>query len=121
MEPINKELPPIRNVEELHRAMGLVRQRIKIREQRLEKAWEELPEQTIKATLGGIIPIFLQNRMAAGAWRVIRGLFSVITGKTDGKEATGWTGSLLAGARQLGFFTMLKFFFDRFGGKTMGK
>lgn len=114
-------LPPIRNVDELHRAMHSLKQRIRQRELKLEQAWQELPQQTIKATLGAVIPIFLQNRMASGAWKLIRGLFGVVSGKAEGQEGAGWAGSLLAGARRLGLFTILKFVFDQLGRKRRGK
>lgn len=116
-----KGMPPIRNVDELHRAMHGLKQRIRQRERNLEQAWQELPAQTIKATLGAVVPIFLQNRMASGTWKLIKGLFGLFSGKTGGQEEAGWKSSLLAGARRLGLFTLLKFVFDQLGRKKSGK
>ncbi|GAC1397332.1 MAG: hypothetical protein NVSMB63_17770 [Sediminibacterium sp.] len=97
----------IQTQEDLNRAIRQVKQRIKKREQDLEQRWNRLPEETIKTTVGAILPVFISNRVAAVAWKLIKVLTGLLNGKTGGKPGD-WQERLRSSAKQLGFFGLLR-------------
>ncbi len=109
---------PIHNIEsqaDLRAAIQEVKQRIAARERALEERWNKVPEESIKSTLGLVLPIFMNNRLAAGTWRVMRGAFRLLAGKTDGQG--GFKEGLFSGARQLSIFAVLKFLYNLWTGR----
>lgn len=61
---------PIRNQDDLQRAISLLKQRIRRREEDLEKRWEQLPEAAAQTVVETAVPLFLGNRIASVALRV---------------------------------------------------
>ncbi len=111
-------LHTIENQAALRAAIQEVKQRIAAREQALEERWNKMPEESIRATLGLVLPIFMNNRLASGAWRVMRGAFRLLAGKTDGQGE--FKEGLLSGARQLSVFAVLKFLYNLWTGRRKG-
>ncbi len=111
-------LHTIENQAALRAAIKEVKQRITAGEQALEERWNKVPEESIKATLGLVLPVFMNSRLAAGTWRVMKGAFRLLAGKTD--EQGGFKEGLFSGARQLSVFAVLKFLYNLWTGRKKG-
>lgn len=103
----NKDLSHIDNLEDLQAEIKKVRAGLKHKEQDLEARWQQLPSETVKATLGNAVPFFLNNAVASKTWGLVRNagtlLFSgTAKGKGDLKE------TLLNSAKQFGLFAAIK-------------
>ncbi|WP_076379628.1 hypothetical protein [Filimonas lacunae] len=99
----------INNLDDLQKEMRLVNTRIKQQEGDLKNRWERLPQETIKATLGSIIPFFLRNKVAGTTWSLIKNAVSLISGSKAKKEDAGdWKSFLVGNAKQLGVMAILR-------------
>ncbi len=103
----NKDHSYIHNMEDLEAMKVMLKIRIKDRERDLAERLHNLPQETIKATIGGVVPFFLRNKVAGTTWQLVRGSLGLIFGKNAGSK-TGIKESLLSSAKKLGLFTLLK-------------
>lgn len=100
-----KDLSSINNLDDLKAKIRSVRVSLKEQEVELGERWKHLPQETIKATVGSLIPFFLNNKVAGSTWRLLRtatGLFVNRRRNDDLKD------DLWKSTRQLGVFTLLK-------------
>ncbi len=114
----NPETTRITSQEMLREEMRRVDQRIRARENDLAERWNRLPEETVKATVGAILPIFIGKGLASGIWKLVKAGVDMVKGKKsdelgDGNSKNG----ILAGASKLGIFTVLKLLFNLWKGK----
>lgn len=99
----------INNLDDLQQEIRLVNARIKLRERDLKDRWERLPQESIKATLGSVIPFFLRNKVAGNTWTLIKSAISLFKGAKTSKEVPAdWKSFLLDNAKQLGWLAALK-------------
>lgn len=113
------QVPPsrIRTATDLEREIKLVKLRIKAHEMDMKNRWKRLPEESIKATLGAVIPFFLKRKVAATTWSVLKGAAGLFFNSQAPAAAAGkglkdlllgnakkW--GLLAGVQ--GLFNMIK-------------
>lgn len=99
----------INNLEDLHQEIRQVKVRIRQRETDFKDRWKRLPEESIKATLGSIIPFFLRNKVAGTTWTLIKSALSLVKGaKTKSEEPGDWKSFLLGNVKQLGIIAALK-------------
>jgi len=103
------ELPDIETLDELRAQIILLKADIKRQEKDLEERWKRLPQEAIRSTIGGVVPIFLNQKIASGTWGFLKGLTHLFTKEKaeDGHELT-WKEKLLKPVKQAGFFTALK-------------
>jgi hypothetical protein len=80
----------------------MVKLRIAEREADLKDRLENLPRETIKATIGSVLPHFLNNKVASTSWQVMRGVTGFIFRKKDSGK------TLFSSAKKWGFFTVAK-------------
>lgn len=110
--------PRITSLEELHTEMRRVKQRINDREDGLGKRWRQVPGEAVKGVVEAVLPLFLGNELASGAWRLVKGAVELIKGKNPGDKAGGsWKDNLAGGAKKLGLFTAVKLLFNLWKGK----
>jgi len=104
-----RQLGHINNLNDLQKEIQLVNARIKQSEKDLKARWERLPQESIKATLGSVIPFFLRNQVAGKTWTLLKSAISLFAGSKEKKvAATDWKGFLLANAKQLGLIAALR-------------
>lgn len=109
MTPQNNTVTTLSN---LQAEMTLVKKRIRIREIDLEKRFQRLPEESLKATMGAVFPAIINNKIADGTWQLLRGIAGLFLGsnKPNDKQFS-WKEILLSPAKNLGIFTLLKLVF----------
>lgn len=101
----------IQNLEDLQKEIRKVNGRIKQHELELKSRWERLPQESIKATLGAVIPLFLRNKVAGGTWTFLKAAVSMFIGsktKVADPLPGNWKSFLLGNAKQLGIYAVLK-------------
>lgn len=104
-----RQLGHINNLNDLQKEIQMVNTRIKQQERDLKARWERLPQETIKATLGSVIPFFLRNQVAGKTWTLLKSAVSLFAGSKEKKVAvTDWKTFLLANAKQLGLIAALR-------------
>lgn len=103
-----KDLSHINNIDDLKTEILATKIRIRQAEVDFEDRWKRLPQESIKATLGSVIPLFLNNKIAGGTWSVLSTILKMFLGKTgkDGNDTL--VGSLLKGSGKVGIFAALK-------------
>jgi hypothetical protein len=115
------EIKPIQNWSSLRAAREQLRVRIREREGRLETAWKQIPEETLKMAIGAVLPAFLSERLAGGLLGVIRGAWSFLGAGKTGEEGAEWRTYLGKTLRQVGVFGLLRLILGFFGGKNREK
>ncbi|MBI2274097.1 MAG: hypothetical protein HYU70_09905 [Bacteroidetes bacterium] len=111
---------PIGSLSDLRTEMYEVKNRLKEKEAGLTERLHQLPGEALKATVGGIVPLFLGGELASGAWKLAKGAFELIKSRKSGDQsgASGdWKTDLLGGAKKLGIFGALKLLFGLWRGK----
>lgn len=90
----------------------LVKDRIKNSEIDLKKRWQRLPEESVKATLSIVLPVFISNKIAGGTWQLLQSVLGLFFGSNKSGDAqTVSRDALLAPAKKVGVFTLLKLVF----------
>lgn len=110
----------ISSLADLHTEMYEVKNRLIAKEADLKKRLHQLPGEALKATVGGIVPLFLGGELASGAWKLAKGAFELIKSRKSGDQAgagADWKTDLLGGAKKLGIFGALKLLFGLWKGK----
>lgn len=108
----------IASMADLRAEMQRVKERVIDHEQQLGKRWKQVPMETIKVVLGGIIPLFIGGELGAGAFKLVKGLFELIKNKKEGDGSESkWKEDLTGGATKLGIFTGLKLLLNLWKGK----
>ncbi len=102
----------IQDLEELQLKVRSLKRDIREQEKDLEERWDRLPHETIKATVGAVIPVFLDNRVASGAWKMIKEGLSFFFSRGD-KEGS-WKEKIAGPVKQVGFFAALKMLYSLF-------
>ncbi len=59
------------SIEDTQKAIQLVKKRIKLKEQLLEERIQRLPQETLKAGVGMIIPAFINSKISGRTWNII--------------------------------------------------
>ena len=114
----NTESPRITSQKMLREEIRRVDQRIHARENDLAERWNRLPEETVKATVGAILPIFIGKGLASGIWKLVKAGVDMVKGKkSDGPGDGGLKSGMLAGASKLGIFAILKLLLNLWKGK----
>lgn len=111
---------PISSLAELRTEMTAVKQKLRAQEAGLLERLHQLPGEALKATVGGIVPLFLGGELASGAWKLAKGAFELIKSRKSGDQAGAsgdWKSDLLSGAKKLGIFGALKLLFGLWKGK----
>ena len=99
----------INSLKDLHAEMHEVRIRLKEREADLAQRWKQLPGEAVNATIGSILPQFLGHQLGTGVWKLLKGGYDLIKGKSSANgEKSNWQSLLGGGATQLGFLAALK-------------
>lgn len=101
------DLSNINNLNSLQAKIRSVKRSLKEQELDLSERWKQLPQETIKATVGTLIPFFLNNKVAGSTWRLLRTAMGLLIGKRMG-GSDGLKENLWKSTRQLGMFTLLK-------------
>ncbi|MFC4231033.1 hypothetical protein ACFOW1_03970 [Parasediminibacterium paludis] len=86
----------VQSLNDLKAEIRLVKSRIKARETDLEKRWEKFPEESLKATMGAVLPAFINDRIAGGTWQILRAIGSFLFDKHKQGEAQPYWKELLA-------------------------
>jgi len=103
------ELPDIETLDELRAQIILLKVDLKRQEKDLEERWKRLPQEVIRSTVGSVVPIFLNQKIASGTWGFLKGLTGIFsTQKADDGHELTWKEKLLKPVKQAGLFTALK-------------
>lgn len=97
---------------ELQDEIRLVKSRIRNHEQDIEKRWERLPEETFKATLGLVIPAFINNRIAGGTFGILKQVAALFIGSKIGGQQSNWKDLITGSAKKIGLVAGLKFLYS---------
>lgn len=103
-----KDLSHINNIDDLKAEILATKIRIRQSELDMEDRWKRLPQESIKATLGSVIPLFLNNKIAGGTWSLLSTIVRMLLGKGEKNGGDTLVGSLLKGSGKIGFFAALK-------------
>ena len=102
----------VTTLTDLQAEIKLVKKRIRTREIDLEERFQNLPEESLKATMGAVLPAFINNKIAGGTWQLLRGVAGLFFGQDKGTDKqASWEEIFLSPAKQLGIFALLKFVF----------
>ena len=96
----------IDNLIDLQAAIIITKQRVRESEADIQDRWKRLPQETIKATVGSIVPMFLNNAMASGSWGVLKGLANFFKRKKENEK--GWKEEVITPAKKIGVSAILK-------------
>ncbi|MEO7532044.1 MAG: hypothetical protein ABIS69_11550 [Sediminibacterium sp.] len=107
----------INSLEDLHSEMRRVKQRIKNRENDLGDRWNRLPEEAVKASITTILPAFMGSQVASGVWKLLKGAYDLLKGNENNATGSTWKDTLAGGAKQAGFFGVMKLLSTLWKGK----
>lgn len=102
-----ENLSYINNLDDLQFEIRKLKSSVNHREADLQQRWNALPKETMKATLGSVIPVFLNNTMADKTWGLLKGAGSILLGKSPA-DKNQWKHQLVSSAKSLGLVTLLK-------------
>ena len=110
MNPQQKQTshkPAIKTADDLRAEIQTVKGRVRAMEQELNERLKQLPGETIKATLGSAIPIFMNQAVAAKTWGLIQhaGTF-LFSNPAKGKG--GIKETVFTSLKQVGLFAGLR-------------
>ncbi len=100
----------ITNLAELQAHIKLLKQNIKESETDFNNRWERLPQETIKVAVGWVIPFFLNNWMATGAWDLLKGIVPFFKKNKD-KGGEDWKETVTGTTKKFGVSAILKTLF----------
>jgi hypothetical protein len=103
----SRDLSYIDNLEDLQAQIKSVKITVKQKEKDLEERWNRLPQETLKSTVGAVVPFFLNNTVAAKTFNIIKTAGSLFFSRSA-KEKGNIKETLFASAKQLGLFTLLR-------------
>ena len=104
---LSKNIPKhINSLESLLAEKLALKNRLREREIDFKERAAKLPVEIIKATAGKVIPFFMNKRVAATSWMVLKGIFGIFYHKR-GAGKTNKT-PMLASLKQWGFVTLAK-------------
>lgn len=99
----------VQSLSDLQAEIKLVRSRVKTREADLEKRWDKLPEESLKAAMGAVLPAFINDKIAGGTWQIVRAIGSFLFDKhKDGEAQPYWKELLASSAQKFGLSAVLK-------------
>jgi hypothetical protein len=75
---MSPELSSINNLEQLQAAIKVTKHSIRQREAHFNERWQSLPQETLKATIGSVIPFFRNATVAKGTWSVLKTVFRLV-------------------------------------------
>lgn len=101
------DLSHINTIEELRSTQVMVKLRIKEREKDLAERLHKVPQEAVKATVGAVVPAFLNNKVASITWTILKGSAGLLFRK-KGHAANDIKENVVSSAKQLGLFTLLK-------------
>ena len=78
MKPITTSIN-INSLEDIVEAKRVVKSRIKLREKELTARLDQLPQETFKATLGLVVPAFINNKIAGRSWNLIKDVLGLLS------------------------------------------
>lgn len=93
----------INSLEDIAAAKREVRSRIKLRERELTARLDQLPQETFKATLGLVVPAFINNKITGRTWNLVKDAVGILSPFTTDK-ASLWKDV----AKQVGFVGLSK-------------
>ncbi|RFM26567.1 hypothetical protein [Deminuibacter soli] len=113
----DKDLSGINNLDDLRAKIRSVQVDLKQQETDLAGRWKQLPQEAIKASVGSVVPFFLNNKVAGSTWKLMRTVTTMFLNKrrNDDLKETLWKST-----RQLGVFTLLKGAFSLLQKKKAG-
>ena len=93
----------------LQAEIKLVKKRVRTREIDLEERFQRLPEESLKATVGAVLPTFINNKIASGTWQLLRSVARLFFGKNKANDSYSfWTKVFLSLVKPLGILALLK-------------
>ncbi len=101
------DLSYINTLEDLRAMQVMVRLRVKEREKDLQERLHKVPQEAVKATVGAVVPAFLNNKVAGITWSILKGSTGLLFRK-KGDTADSIKENVVSSAKQLGVFTLLK-------------
>ncbi len=101
------DLSHINTLEDLRAMQVMVKLRVKEREKDLQERLHKVPQEAVKATVGAVVPAFLNNKVAGTTWSILKGSAGLLFRK-KGNAADGIKKNVVSSAKQLGLFTLLK-------------
>ncbi|HWB26639.1 MAG TPA: hypothetical protein VG738_14240 [Chitinophagaceae bacterium] len=102
----NKDLSYINTLEDLQAMQVLVKLRIKEREKDLAERLHKLPQETLKAAVGAVVPSFLDNKVTGIAISVLRASLGLIFKRKSSRSAV--KENIFSSAKKLGLFAVLR-------------
>ena len=98
----------VQSLTDLKAEIKLVRSRVKTREIDLEQRWDKLPEESLKAAMGAVLPAFINDKIAGGTWQIVRAIGSFIFSKDEEGKTPFWKELLASSAQKFGLSAILK-------------
>ncbi len=95
----------INSLESLRAEKWALKSRLRQREQDFEERLSQLPVEVIKATVGRVIPFFLNRRVAAMSWMVVKGVTGIVFRK---RGAGGGRAAIFSAIKDWGLSTLAK-------------
>ena len=77
----------INSLDDIAAAKREVRSRIKFREEDLKMRMEQLPQETFKATLGLVVPAFINNKITGRTWNLVKDAVGILSPFTTDKAS----------------------------------
>lgn len=102
----------LKTTDDLDREIRLVKLRLKAHELDMKDRWKRLPEESIKATLGAVIPLFLRQKVASNTWSLVKGIAGLFLKSNAGTVGGGLKDLLLGNAKKWGILAGVQGLFN---------
>ena len=104
--PAKKNLSDIDNIEDLKSEINALRRSVKMQEEDLAIRLNKLPHETMKATVGSVVPVVVKGLVSRSSIGIISTVLGLVLGKKT--HAAGVAKSAGNVVKKLGVITLLK-------------
>jgi CRISPR/Cas system-associated exonuclease Cas4 (RecB family) len=101
----NKNFSHINDMKELKAEIRRLKKIVRYREIELGERIKQLPQETVKATVGSIVPAFLNNSVAGGTLGLLNTVRKLIFNRAKGKDLKE---EVIADAKRIGIIALAK-------------
>jgi hypothetical protein len=101
----NKDFSHISDMNDLKAEIKRLKKTVRYRELDLQERIKQLPQETVKATVGSIVPAFLNNSVAGGTLGLLNTVRKLIFNRSNGKALKE---EVIADAKRVGIIALAK-------------
>lgn len=100
------DLSEIKNAEQLHEEINLLKASIKKDEEDIELHFRKMPQEVLKASADAVLPSFINKMIANGSWKILTSGAGLLANPFSKKFSFGK--QILGSAKKLGVLAVMK-------------